>query len=73
LIRYFPTYERGLITLYLLENDQVVSTIMPKEELGLTTFQHIHNVVLRKVGGKLYILMQSWNPGDFAILEQVIE
>lgn len=59
--------------IYLLENDQVVSTIMPKEELGLTTFQHIHNAVLRKVGGKLYIIMQSWNPGDFAILEQVTE
>ncbi len=59
--------------IYLLENDQVVSTIMPKEELGLTTFQHIHNAVLREVNGKLYILTQSWNPGDFAILEQVVE
>ena len=59
--------------IYLLENDQLASTIMPKEELGLATFQHIHNAVLRRVGGKLYILMQSWNPGDFAILEQVIE
>lgn len=59
--------------IYLLENDQVISTIMPKEELGLTTFQHIHNAVMREIGGKMYILTQSWNPGDFAILEQVVE
>lgn len=59
--------------IYLLENDQVVSTIMPKEELGLGTFTHIHNSVLREVGGKLYIYVQTWNPGDFAILEQVTE
>jgi hypothetical protein len=27
--------------------------------------------VLRQVGGKLYVIAQAWNPGDFAILEQV--
>lgn len=59
--------------IYVLENDQLVSTILPKEELGLANFQHIHNAVLRQVGGKLYILTQSWNPGDFAILEQVTD
>ncbi|MBV9468209.1 MAG: hypothetical protein JO316_01530 [Abitibacteriaceae bacterium] len=59
--------------IYFLENDQVVSTILPKEELGLKNFQHIHNAVLREVGGKLYIITQAWNPGDFAILEQVTE
>jgi hypothetical protein len=57
--------------IYLLENDQVVSTIMPKEELGLSNFQHIHNAVIKKQGGKLFIIAQAWNPGDFAILEQV--
>jgi hypothetical protein len=57
--------------IYILEDDQVVSTIMPKEELGLKNFQHIHNAVLREVGGKLYVIAQAWNPGDFAILEQV--
>lgn len=57
--------------LYILENDQLVSTIMPKEELGLEKFQHIHNAVLRKIGDKYYIIAQAWNPGDFAILEQV--
>ncbi len=59
--------------IYLLENDEVVSTILPKEELGLANFAHIHNAVLREVGGKLYIITQSWNPGDFAVLEQVTE
>lgn len=57
--------------IYLLENDKVVSTIMPKEDLGLSNFQHIHNAVIKKQGGKLYIIAQAWNPGDFAILEQV--
>lgn len=57
--------------IYVLEKDKVVSTIMPKEELGLANFQHIHNAVMRKVGKKLYIIAQAWNPGDFAILEQV--
>ncbi|MFN0104773.1 MAG: hypothetical protein ACKV2U_22130 [Bryobacteraceae bacterium] len=57
--------------IYILEKDKVVSTVMAKEELGLTNFQHIHNAVIRKVGNKLYIIAQAWNPGDFAILEQV--
>ena len=57
--------------IYVMENDKVISTILPKEELGLTNFMHIHNAVLRQVGKKLYIIAQAWNPGDFAILEQV--
>lgn len=59
--------------IFLLENDQVVSTIMPKEELGLKNFQHIHDAVLREYNGKLYILALAWNPGDFAVLEQVTD
>ena len=58
---------------YILEGDEVVSTVMPKEELGLENFQHIHNAVFRKIGEKHYIIIQAWNPGDFAILEQVTE
>lgn len=57
--------------IYIMENDQLVSTIMPKEDLGLANFQHIHNAVLREVNGKMYVIAQAWNPGDFAILEQV--
>jgi hypothetical protein len=44
---------------------------MPKEDLGLTNFKHVHNAVFREYGNKLYIIAQAWNPGDFAILEQV--
>ncbi len=57
--------------IYIMENDQLISTIMPKEDLGLKNFQHIHNAVLRQYGGKMYVIAQAWNPGDFAILEQV--
>ena len=57
--------------IYILEDDQVVSTIMAKEELGLANFQHVHNAALREINGKLYVIAQAWNPGDFAILEQV--
>lgn len=57
--------------IYILEDGHLVSTIMPKEDLGLTNFKHVHNAVLREFGNKLYIIAQAWNPGDFAILEQV--
>ena len=55
---------------YILENDQLVSAIMAKEDLGLANFQHIHNAVARQINGKLYVIAQAWNPGDFAIFEQ---
>ncbi|MCB1022601.1 MAG: hypothetical protein H6509_08760 [Bryobacterales bacterium] len=57
---------------YLLEGDKIVSTILPKEELGLEKFMHIHNATMRTVDGKIYLIVQAWNPGDFAILEQVL-
>jgi hypothetical protein len=58
--------------IYLLEDDRLVSTLFPKDDLGLENFKHVHNAVLRQVGGKLYVIAQAWNPGDFAILEQVV-
>ena len=58
---------------YILEDDKLISTIMPKEDLGLENFKHNHNAVLRQIGNKFYIIVQAWNPGDFAILEQVTE
>jgi hypothetical protein len=58
---------------YILEDDKLISTIMPKEDLGLQNFKHNHNAVLRQIGNKFYIIVQAWNPGDFAILEQVTE
>ena len=57
--------------IYLYEGDRLASTLFPKEDLGLVNFQHVHNAVLHRVGGKLYVIAQSWNPGDLAVLEQV--
>lgn len=57
--------------IYLVKDGEVVSTVMIKEDLGLEKFTHIHNAVMIERGGKFYILAQAWNPGDFAILEQV--
>jgi len=59
--------------IYILENDKLLSTIMPKEDLGLENFKHNHNAVLRRIGNRFYIIAQAWNPGDFAILEQANE
>ena len=67
---YGPDRSKGA-PIYILENDQLISTIMPKEDLGLTNFKSIHNAVLREYQNKLYLVAQAWNPGDFAILEQV--
>lgn len=57
--------------IYILDNDQLASTVMIKEDLGLENFLHIHNATMKSLNGKLYIIAQAWNPGDFAILEQV--
>ncbi len=65
-----PDRKKGA-PIYILENDKIISTIFPKDDLGLEKFQHIHNAVLRKIGNKFYIITQAWNPGDFAVLEQV--
>lgn len=59
--------------IYIFEKDKLVSTLMPKEDLGLTDFQHVHNAVCVIIHKKLYVIAQAWNPGDFAILEQVGE
>jgi len=59
--------------IYILENDKLVSTLMPKEDLGLKNFTHIHNAVMKRMNNKLYVIAQAWNPGDFAIFEQVTE
>ena len=56
--------------IYILKDDQIVSTLMPKEDLGLSQFTHVHNATMVKVGAKLYVIAQAWNPGDFAIFEQ---
>jgi hypothetical protein len=67
-----PDQSRGA-PIYVLENDRLISTILPKEELGLVNFKHNHNAVITKANGRYYIIVQAWNPGDFAVLEQVTD
>lgn len=57
--------------IYVLQGEEVVSTIRIKEDLGLEKFQHVHNAVIREIDGRVYVIAQAWNPGDFVILEQV--
>lgn len=57
--------------IYLFRDGRLVSSIFPKSDLGLTNFTHNHKAVLHRQGDKLCIIVQAWNPGDFAILEQV--
>jgi len=64
-----PDKKKGA-PIYILKDEKLVSTVMPKEDLGLENFVHIHNAALRRMNGKFYIIAQAWNPGDFAILEQ---
>ncbi len=60
--------------IYILNRDgTVISTVKPKEDLGLDLFTHVHNASWLAVGSgdarKVYILCQAWNPGGFAVLE----
>lgn len=69
---YGPDRDQGA-PVYVLEGNRVISEIWPKEELGLENFQHIHNAVFHRVNGRFYIIVQAWNPGGFAVLEQVTD
>ena len=57
--------------IYIIDGDtsQVLSTIRPKEDLGLEAVQHLHNVVWHTHQDRLYLVCQSWNPGYFFVLE----
>jgi hypothetical protein len=59
--------------IYIVDADtfQVLSTIRPKEALGIEAAQHLHNVVWHTLNGQLYLVCQSWNPGLYFVLEQV--
>ncbi len=54
-----------------MESSKIVSTIKPKDELGLTKFEHLHNVFPTIDDGRVTLFVQSWNKGDFAVLRQV--
>jgi hypothetical protein len=48
---------------------EVLSTIRPKEELGIERADHIHNVIWHEHNGQLFLVCQSWNPGSYFVLE----
>jgi hypothetical protein len=50
---------------------EVLSTIRPKEDLGIEQVQHLHNVVWHVYNSQLYIVCQSWNPGHYFVLEHI--
>jgi len=51
--------------------DQCTPRASAVASIGLERFQHIHNAIMVKRNGKFYIIAQAWNPGGFAILEQI--
>lgn len=57
--------------IYITDADtfEVLSTIRPKEELGIDAVQHLHNVVWQVSHERLYLVCQSWNPGLYFVLE----
>jgi hypothetical protein len=58
--------------IYILDANtyEVLSTIRPKEELGIELAQHLHNVVWHVQDGQLFLVCQSWNPGYYFVLER---
>ena len=59
--------------IYILdaENYEVLSTIRPKEDLGIELADHIHNAIWYEHKDQLYLICQAWNPGHYFVLEQV--
>ena len=50
---------------------ELISTIRPKDELGIELAQHLHNVALHVHDGQLYLVCQAWNPGHYFVLQKV--
>lgn len=64
--------------IYVLEEGNVVAELNIGRDLGLEGFTHIHNAAFRAVEREdgreqLFVLAYAWNPGNFAVLEQVLE
>lgn len=59
--------------IYILDADtyEVLSTIRPKEELGVERAQHLHNVIWQIHDDQIYLICQSWNPGFYFVLEAI--
>lgn len=50
---------------------ELISTIRPKEELGVNSADHLHNVIWHKHNNMLYLICQSWNPGYYFVLNHI--
>ena len=50
---------------------EVLSTIRPKEDLGIERADHMHNVIWYERDGQLFLICQSWNPGYYFVLEHL--
>ncbi len=59
--------------IYILNADtyEVVSTVRPKEELGIELADHIHNTIWYAYAGRLFLVCQAWNPGHYFVLERL--
>jgi len=59
--------------IYIVDADsyELLSTIRPKEDLGLEQVQHLHNVIWHVQDGNLFLICQAWNPGFYFVLERV--
>ena len=55
-----------------MESFSVLSTIRPKEELGVERAVHIHNAVWHILDDHLFLVCQSWKPGRYFVLEHVV-
>lgn len=59
------------IYIFDVESYELLSVIRPKEEMGVSLAQHLHNVVFHENNGQVFLVCQSWNPGDFFILQMM--
>ncbi len=64
--------------IYILEHGNIVAELNITRDLGLEGFTHIHNAAFHVVDQpdgprKLYVLAYAWNPGNFTVLEQVLD
>lgn len=53
------------------ESLEIISTVLPKEALGIEPANRLHNVSWHTHDDGLYLIGQSWNPGVYFVLECV--
>lgn len=59
--------------IYVLDAEyQVVSTIRPKDDLGIELADHIHNAVWHEYNGSVFLICQAWKPGFYFVLEMEV-